>query len=62
MLPCFRPILEVAMGEFAEQVKDGKIYGPHTRKFMRGDWETIARREDADPEDKRLAWAGIYFG
>jgi len=49
------------MGEFAERVKDGKIYGPHTRRFMRGDWEAIARREDTDFEDKRLAWAGIFF-
>ena len=49
------------MGEFAEQVKDGKIYGPHMRKFMRGEWEAIVRREDLDPEDKRLAWAGIFF-
>jgi hypothetical protein len=49
------------MGEFAELVKDEKIYGPHTRKFMRGDWEAIARREDTDPEDKRLARAGIFF-
>jgi hypothetical protein len=49
------------MGEFAERVKDGKIDGPHTRRFMRGDWEAIAQREDADPEDKRLAWAGIFF-
>jgi hypothetical protein len=49
------------MGEFAKQVKNGKIYGPHTRKFMRGDWEATARSEDADVEDKRLAWAGIFF-
>ena len=49
------------MGEFAELVKDEKIYGPHTRRFVRGDWETIAQREDTDPEDKRLAWAGIFF-
>jgi hypothetical protein len=49
------------MGEFARQVKNGKIYGPHTRRFMRGDWEATARSEDADFEDKRLAWAGIFF-
>jgi hypothetical protein len=61
MLSCVKLILEGAMGEFAEQVKDRKIYGLHTRKFMRKDWEAIARRENTDPEDKRLAWAGIFF-
>lgn len=49
------------MGEFARQVKNGKIHGPHTRKFKREDWEAIARREDTDSDDKRLAGAGIFF-
>jgi hypothetical protein len=42
-------------------VKNGTIHGPHTRKFKREDWEAIARREDTDSDDKRLAWAGIFF-
>ena len=49
------------MGEFAKQVKNGTIHGPHTRKFKREDWEAIAGREDTDFDDKRLAWAGIFF-
>ena len=49
------------MGEFARQVKNGTIHGPHTRKFKREDWEAMARREDTDFDDKRLAHAGIFF-
>ena len=49
------------MGEFARQVKNGTIPGPHTRKFKREDWEAIARKEDIDFDDKRLAWAGLFF-
>ena len=49
------------MGEFARQVKNGTIHGPHMRKFKREDWEAMARREDTDFDDKRLARAGIFF-
>ena len=49
------------MGEFARQVKNGTIHGPHTRKFKREDWEAMARREDTDFDDKRFARAGIFF-
>jgi len=49
------------MGEFARQVKNGTIHGPHTRKFNREDWEAMARREDTDFDDKRLARAGVFF-
>ena len=49
------------MGEFARQVKNGTIHGPHTRKFKREDWEAHAWTEDTDFDDKRLAHAGIFF-
>jgi hypothetical protein len=52
---------EVTMGEFARLVKDEKLPGPHILKFNREDWEAIAQREDSDLEDRRLAWAGIFF-
>ncbi len=29
------------MGEFARQVKNGTMHGPHTRKFKREDWEAM---------------------
>jgi len=57
----FRIKPEATMGEFARQVKNGTIHGPHTRKFKREDWEAMARREDTDFDDKRLARAGIFF-
>ena len=44
------------MGEFAELVKEEKMLGPHARRFVRGDWETIHRERDTNPEDKR--WLG----
>jgi hypothetical protein len=56
----FRLMQEVTMGEFAKLVKNGKIPGPHRRQFKLEDWEAFAQREDSDPEDRRLAWAGIF--
>ena len=50
------------MGEFTRQVKGGKIPGPHRRTFKWEDWEATARRKDIDPDDKRLANAGLFFG
>jgi hypothetical protein len=52
---------EATMGEFARQVKNGTIHGPHMPKFNREDWEALARREDTDDDDKRLARAGLFF-
>ena len=49
------------MGEFARQVKNGTIHGPHRPKFKREHWDAMARREDTDFDDKRLARAGIFF-
>ena len=49
------------MGDFTRQVKNRKIHGPHERKFKRADWEVVARRDDTDLDDKRLAWSGIFF-
>jgi hypothetical protein len=49
------------MGEFARQVKNEKIPGPYRRTFKREDWEAIARREDTDLDDKRIASAGLFF-
>src|SRR5262245_11664602 len=59
--PRFRTKPEATMGEFATRVTNGTIDGPHRPRFNREAWEALARREDTDVDDKRLARAGIVF-
>jgi hypothetical protein len=52
--PRFRTKPEATMGEFARQVKNGTIHGPHRPKFNREAWEALARREDTVSDSVKM--------
>jgi hypothetical protein len=49
------------MGQFAKDVRRGKISGPNQRGFSRTYWQAQHDEDSLDEEDKRLLFAGLFF-